>query len=111
MAKLVMCGKLKKGFGFSPIYCDPTTGDVVLDSDAMGKCIISNVSITDPINVPDGVFDKIISDTNAAGVIMSDTYLVVLQEDTAEFREYANAMETKMVVDYDLDMEYEGTIY
>lgn len=107
---MILCGKLRAGLGFDNIYCDPSTGDVVYDSDIMGRCLISNVSVIDPTTVSDEVFDKVIADLNADGVIFSDKYLIVLKDEKAEFREYESAMQAKLVVDYDLSVEYEGSI-
>lgn len=107
MEGLNLCGKLKAGLGYSHIYCDVRTGDVVYDSDIMGACLFSNISVVDPLEVTDEVMDNIIKDCDADGVIMSETYLIVLKDNKAEFRKYDAATVVTMVVDYDLDMEYD----
>lgn len=111
MKEFVTCGTLKAGVGFSDIVCDPSTGDLIFCDDIMGNCIMSNMSILDPICVEGSpAISKILEDTEADGVIMSATYLIILRDGVAEYRSYAEATNVMHRVEYDLDIEYDGEI-
>lgn len=108
MKNYVTCGTLKLGNGFSDIVCDPTNGDLIFCDDINGNCLLSNMSITDPIDVTNSkAIDNILKSTGADGVIMSDTYLIVLKGTTAEYRDYSNASVVHHVVEFDTDIVYE----
>ena len=111
MKELITCGTLKVGVGFSDIVCDPSTGDLIFCDDINGTCLMSNLAITDPI-CTDGspALDNIIATTGAIGAILSESYLIVLRENVAEYRSYTAATKIIHSVEYDLDTEYEGQI-
>ena len=111
MKDFVTCGTLKVGVGYSDIVCDVSTGDLIFCDDINGNCLMSNMSITDPICTEGSpALDNILSATNAIGAIMSESYLIVLFPDVAEYRNYADATKVIHRVEYDLDTEYEGQI-
>jgi len=111
MKQFVTCGTMKVSVGFSDIVCDPSTGDLIFCDDVMGNCVMSNLTIVDPIDV-DGspAVDKILADTKVDGVIMSESYLILLKDGVAEYRDYSNATRIVHTVNFDLDIEYEGEI-
>jgi hypothetical protein len=111
MKDFVTCGSLKIGNGFSDIVCDPATGDLIFCDDINGNCVMSNMSITDPINTEySPAVDKIIESTGADGVIMSETYLIILKDFEAEYRDYTDPMQVLHKVSFDIDIVYEGEI-
>jgi hypothetical protein len=111
MGEFVTCGLLKVNEGYSDIVCDPSTGDLIFCDDILGNSVFSNLSISDPVPMDADVLLNIIDQTHADGVIMSGTYLIILNDYTAEYREFAKNMEVAMTTTYDLDTDYEGTIY
>lgn len=111
MSKFVTCGTLKVGLGFSDIVCDVTTGDLIFCDDVNGNCLMSNLAITDPICTEGSPApDNIINSTKADGVIMSESYLIILRDGVAEYRDYANGTCVLHTVEYDLDIVYDGEI-
>ena len=111
MRKYVTCGTLKVGVGFSDILCDLSTGDLIFCDDINGNCVMSNMSVTDPICTKDSpAVSNILASTGADGVIMSESYLIILRDGVAEYRDYVDATKIKHVVNYDLDIEYDHSI-
>lgn len=111
MKNFVTCGMLKVSVGFSDIVCDTSTGDLIFCDDINGNCVMSNLSIVDPIPTDGSPAPaKIIESTGADGVIMSDTYLIILKDGIAEYRDYADATKIIHTVNYDLDIVYDGEI-
>lgn len=108
--KFVECGILKEGVGLSPIVCDPSTGDLIFCDDLNGNCIMSNLSITDPLPMESDVLTKIKEDNDADGVILSESYIIILKDGIATYRNYGDALKVIHEVEYDTDIEYEGSI-
>lgn len=109
MAELIECGTLANGGEYSPILCDPTTGDVVYDSDIMGTLLFSDLTVADPMmlsaeaimKIARGVADK------ADGVICTNTYIILLKDGVASYRRNYSIDVVEYVVNYSLDIEYE----
>lgn len=110
MEKFVTCGILKGGVGLSDIVCDVTNGDLVFKDDVMGNCLMSNLCITDPTDISsttkEAVVSKLLKDSGADGIILSDTYLIFLKDYKAEYRTYTEPHKVAHAVSYDLDIEY-----
>lgn len=110
MRELTNCGTLKMGLGYSPILCDNMTGDVVYDSDVLGKCLFSNVAVTDGVLMADTIINNIMSQLEPEGyigVIVTNTYLIKLKEGKAYYCSFVDTTKVLHVVDFDLDTEYE----
>ena len=111
MSKFVTCGKLDKGHGFSDIVCDITTGELIYCDDIEGNCIMSNLSLQDPIDIEHSpAADNILEYSGAEGVIMSNTYLIIINGDVAEYRDYSNFDRVLHRVEFDTDFVYEEAI-
>ena len=112
MKDFITCGTLKVGLGFSDIVCDPSTGDLIFCDDINGNCIMSSMSITDPMNMENNsaALERLVADANADGVILSETYLIVLKDFVAEYRAYGDNTKVVHRVEFDLDIVYDGEI-
>lgn len=111
MSKFITCGTMKLGVGFSDIVCDVTTGDLIFCDDVNGNCIMSNMSLTNPMPIlSEEAVTNILSYTKADGVIMSDMYLIILRDGVAEYRDYADPNKVIHVVEFDTDTVFEGEI-
>lgn len=109
--RFVTCGTLKESVGFSDIVCDITTGDLIFCDDVNGNCIMSNMSVTDPMYIDGSPAPmNIVNEMGLDGVIMSDSYLITLKDGVAEYRDYSDAMKVMHRVEYDLDIEYDGEL-
>ena len=104
----VMCGALRLGVGLSPVYCDVTTGDLVFSDDLNGNCLFSNMSLTDPIDMSGShAFEKMCADMQCDGIILSNSYIITLKDDKAEYRQYGQSDKILQTVEFDLDTVYE----
>lgn len=109
----VTCGTLRGGLGFSPIVCFPATGELVLADDANGNCVISNISVVDPIEMDDDALNKLIAQSpkeGCVGVAVTCTRLVLFYEFSADVYEYTDLTKPAYTVAYDTDVAFEGTI-
>ena len=110
MSDFILCGVLKVNESFSDIVCDPSTGDLIFCDDILGNCVLSNMSITDPMLMQHDNLVSIALKSGTDGVIMSDTYLIELNNYKADYKSYASGMKITHTVSYDLDTEYEGVV-
>ncbi len=108
--RFVLCGMLKEGMSFSPIYCDVRTGDMIFSDDLNGNCIMSNLGFSDPMMADMNAMLKIIESNELDGIIMTYSYIVFLKDYVATLREYDDPYTIKTTLNFDLDVEYEGTI-
>lgn len=110
MGKYVTCGILKGGVGLSDIVCDVTNGDLIFKDDVLGNCLMSNLSLTDPVDIvpteKEAAINKLRVNSGSDGVILSDTYLIFLKDGKAEYRKYTEPHIVAHTVAYDLDIEY-----
>lgn len=112
MKDLVLCGYyVSEDEVEEAIYCDPRTGDLVLNSSLNGNLLFGNVSVTDPVNM-DGVdCSGLRNYTGAIGIAMTSSYLLAFFPDyTMEYRKSTSPREIYMKSTYDLDADYEGRI-
>lgn len=105
MSSFVNCGAFDTGNGFSDIYADELTGDVVLDSDLLGRVFLSELSVVDPLPLSDeSVIQKLCSYLDCDGVIMSQRHLITLKGETAYYRNYVNKEIVEHTVEFNTDM-------
>lgn len=109
MAELIECGTLKNGGCYSPILCDPATGDLVYDSDLMGKTLFSDIALNDPLPMATEVVEKIARqvEDEADGVICSSRYIVFLKDGVATYRYNYSSSKVEFTCNYSLDIMYE----
>ena len=106
MANFITCGAYDSGNGFSDIHVDTVTGDVILDSDLLGKVYMAELAVLDPIVAPDiAVIEKICNYFSCDGVIMSHRNLITLKDNVAEYRDYANNSTVLKTIVFNTDME------
>lgn len=112
MSKFVTCGKLKLGTGYSDIVCDVTTGDLIFCDDANGNCLISGIPcVPDPFDVTDSpAIDKIITQMECDGAILTGRYLITFNDFKAEFRNCSEPTIIKHSCDVDFNIEYDEPI-
>lgn len=110
MKSLVLCGLFKFKHGCSDIYCDPSTGDVVLDDDINGCCLLSEVTVIDPKPITEEAMLRIIGSLDVCGVVTTDKYLITLTEDKAQYRLWESAHIVAHELNYDTDTVYEEGI-
>lgn len=110
MKNLVTCGTLKGGLGYSDIVCDPSTGDLIFCDDLNGNCVMSNLSVTDPLDVSENVLHNIMKETNSDGVIMSATYIITIKDNTAEYRKVDCPSVIEHNVTFDTDVVYDEPV-
>lgn len=110
MSKLVKCGIMKCALGFSDIMCDQITGDLVLRDDMNGNCLMSNISLKDPITAEDKVLYKLMEQTDSIGAAMSADYIITFKEETCDYRELSNPLEVWKTFEYDTNIVYEDII-
>ena len=109
MRELVECGTLSNGGDYCPIVCDPMTGDVVYDSDIMGKTLFSDITVADPLYLPPEAISKIargVADV-ADGIICTNTYIIFLKDGVATYRFNSSSDKVEHTVNYSLDIAYE----
>lgn len=104
------CGYLKESRGFSPIVCDPVTGDLILNDDIVGNCIISEISVPDPVSTDAEYCQRVIKHFKCDGVVKTDSYLITIRDYVAEFRSYYDINNIAKTVAFDLNAEYDGEI-
>lgn len=106
MAKFVNCGVFDPGNGYSDIYADPATGDVVLDSDLLGRVFMSELAVLDPLPVPEmSAVSKICQYFDCDGIIMSNRNLITLKGNTATYRDYADNSKIIQTIEFNTDLE------
>ena len=111
MAKFVTCGAYDAGSGFSDIHVNPATGDVILDSDLLGRVYMSELAVLDPIPVPEPtVVSNICEYFDCDGIIMSHRNLITLKGTEATYRDYADNTKVVQVIEFSTDMEAAVTI-
>ena len=104
MSSFVVCGAFDSGNGFSDIYADQLTGDVVLDSDLIGRVFMAELSVVDPIEISDeAVLSKLCNHLDCDGVILSNRHLITLKGSTAFYRNYVNKDVIEHTVDFHTD--------
>lgn len=109
MKELIECGTLANAGEYSPILCDPITGDVVYDSDIMGRILFSDITVADPLCMPYEAIMKIARgiENEADGVICTNTYIIFLKDGIATYRRNYSSNKVEHTVKYSLDIEYE----
>lgn len=110
MANLINCGILDSGIGLSELKCDPRTGEVIYCDDLNGNCVLSNISVMNPVELNFDIYEKLLSQVSGRGIIITTDHVIVLQEDTAEYREVKDATIVVHTVSYDTDVVYEGSV-
>lgn len=113
MKDLVLCGYfISEDDVEEAIYCNPHTGDLILNSSLSGNLLFGNVSVTNPVNM-DGVdCSQLREYTGAIGTVMTGDYLLTFFRDfTMEYRKSTSPREVYMTSTYDLDADYEGNIF
>lgn len=109
MKDLIECGTLANGGEYSPILCDPITGDVVYDSDIMGKLLFSDITVADPLSISSEAIMRIAEGIQgeADGVICTNTFIIFLKNGVATYRRNYSSNVVEHTVKYSLDIEYE----
>ena len=110
MKEFITCGVLKEGIDFAPIVCDPATGEMILADDINGNCVLTNLGFHDPMMVGEDAAVKMAVDYKVDGVILTQTYIIFLKDNVATLRTYTEPDKVKMSIDFDTNIEYEGTV-
>lgn len=106
MANYVVCGIYNPGTGYSDIYVDTATGDVILESDLIGRVYLNEMCVLDAIPVYEtNALENICSYFDCDGVILSNRHLITLKGLKAEYRDYADNTKVEHVVEFDTDLE------
>ena len=106
MANYVVCGIYNPGNGYSDIYVDTATGDVILDSDLIGRVYLNELCVLDAATVTEtSSLEKICDYFDCDGVILSDRHLITLRGLKAEYRNYADNSKIEHEVEFDTDLE------
>lgn len=112
MSKLVLCGVMRSGTGagYSDLVCNTSTGEVIYCDDLNGNCVVSNVSVRNPMELPDDVYLSMLDQIPADGIIATEEYMITLRGDQAEFRSVMDAEKVVHTVTFDTDVVYEGSV-
>ena len=113
MKNLICNGLFKMTHGCSDVYCDPMTGDIILNDDINGSCIISTVSVIEPKVITEHAMLRLISSFSKEGVIgvvTTDKYLITFTEDKAQYRLWTSPTVVTFETVYDTDVVYEEDI-
>lgn len=112
MSDFVLCGCLSHGDNeFSELYCDMSNGDIVWTDDLNGNCILSNISVADPIPMEMQNCLKLCRDGGFYGVIMCDSYMIIFRDDThVDFCKFDDLNKVVDSIEYDTDTEFTGQI-
>ena len=112
MKEFIECGTLANGGSYSPIVCDPLTGDVIYVDDLMGTVLFSEITVSDPLNMREdtltGIAKKLAPEYD--GVICTEKYLIYLKDGVATYRPVTNSNKVEQTVSYSLDVEYDGEV-
>lgn len=113
MSDFVVCGAFRSDDGvMEEVFCNPYTGDLILNSDLQGNCIIGNVAVTDPTNMEGIDMTNIIDTLGVIGCVLTDTYILGFRSDmTVEYHNRNDLHNIEKIVPYDLDIEYEGELF
>ena len=102
MSNYVICGKRIIDGEVYDLYANTATGEVVMESDLHGNCVLSEISVVDPLHLDkEEFYIKAIKGFQADGIIYSEKELIVLKGSTAEFRDFSNLNEVKATVVFD----------
>ena len=111
MSNFITCGAYDPGNGFSDVLADTSTGDVILDSDLLGRVFMSELAVIDPIPMQDlSVVQKICEYFDCDGVIMSHRNLITLKGATATYRDYADNSKVVQTIEFSTDLEADVVI-
>ncbi len=112
MSDLVLCGAfLNEDNMDEMVYCDPHTGDLIVETALRGNLLIGNVSVSNPINMEGIDFTQLRTGTGSIGVAMTEQYLLCFKSDmSVDYRLTYRPHEVYTTSTYDLDADYEGII-
>lgn len=113
MSNYVVCGAFRGDDGvMEEVFCNPYTGDLVLNSDLQGNCLIGNVAVTDPTNMEGKDVSNILKAIDAIGCVLTDTYILGFRSDmTVDYHNRNDVYAVEKNVPYDLDIEFEGNLF
>ena len=106
MKHLVQCGVLKGAYGMSPILCDVATGEAIWSDDICGNCVLSNITVMEPVTRNEKVYLNFIDYFNCKGVVVTEDYIIIFREDVAEYHKYTDIDKIEHVTEYDTDIVY-----
>lgn len=111
MANFITCGAYDPGNGFSDVLADTATGDVILDSDLLGRVFMSELAVIDPIPMQDyAVVQKICEYFGCDGVILSHRNLITLKGNVATYRDYVDNSKVIQTIEFSTDLEADVVI-
>ena len=104
----IMCGIIHENGEFTPIYCNPTTGECYFEDSIMGTPrLIAEVSIADPVEME---FDDMIANysENAYGKCMGVIYdgdcIIKLLTDSTAARYDIGDLNTEISPEFSIDI-------
>lgn len=108
-SRFVTCGILESSAGgYSDIVCDLTTGDCIFVDDMIGPTIFENITVMEPVEMDTSVLQKIVSKLGSKGVIVMQNFYIVLRDnDKAEYMSLLDGCKITNTVEYDLSTEFD----
>ena len=108
-SRFVTCGILESSAGgYSDIVCDLTTGDCIFVDDMIGPTIFENITVIEPVEMDTSVLQKIVNKLGSKGVIVMQNFYIVLRDnDKAEYMSLLEGCKITNTVEYDLSTEFD----
>lgn len=106
MAQYKKCGIIVRDGEVYDLVSDTATGEVVMISDLLGNCYLSEITVLDPnVTKNEKVLHKMLEHFQCDGIIMSERHLITLHGDEAQYRAYVDTDAVVQTVQFDTDME------
>lgn len=111
MSQFVKCGALDAGAGACDLVVDIVTGEVVIMSDLLGNCYLSEITVLDPITpASTEAAMKVAAHFNADGVIMSMRNIITIVGNKATYRNFTHHDQIESEIVFDTDVQCETPI-
>lgn len=111
MTEFIICGSMYDSDGLEcPIYCDPITGDLVVELGMLGKVVLGNVSVNNPRDMEGVSMNQFYQVYKCIGVAVTEEYILAFREETVDYYKMSDIYTVVHSTPYDTDTEYEGEI-
>lgn len=112
MASFTRCGSYDDGNGTCDLVADVNTGEVILVSDLLGNCYLSEITALNVLRFASEEAEaKIRRHFEADGVILTDKYLITLKDGVASYRNAQDYSAVEHTIKFDTDMVCERAIH